>query len=173
VGLIVPRIGAALDMSARAAVFTGPHIHEQRKPDALGGIYCPAASARHCWGFKSFLPILLYGQRPAYQGSRHTVLSSNETVDRGTINHPVPKPVGWMLWLLALASLPDEVVLDPFCGSGTTGVASLRTGRRFIGIEKCAQYASLARERMAAEESGSTLRARRAGQLALLGKETA
>jgi DNA modification methylase len=63
---------------------------------------------------------------------------------------------------------PDSTVLDPFCGSGTTGVAAIRLGRKFIGIEKNHDYAQIARDRLAAEEEGSTLQARRAGQLSLL-----
>jgi hypothetical protein len=59
VGEIVPRINAALDMATRALVWTGPHIHEQRKPDAIGGVFCPAGTGRHVWGFKQFLPALL------------------------------------------------------------------------------------------------------------------
>jgi site-specific DNA-methyltransferase (adenine-specific) len=69
-----------------------------------------------------------------------------------------------MLSLLADFTDPGEVILDPFCGSGTTGVAALRLGRRFIGIEKDSKYAALARDRIAAEEQGSTLQAKRAGQ---------
>jgi len=83
--------------------------------------------------------------------------------------HPTQKPVGVMQWALELATDPDDVVLDPFCGSGTTGVACLRLGRRFIGIEKAPHYAAVARERLQAESQGLTLRDARAGQLSLLG----
>ena len=44
---------------------------------------------------------------------------------------------------------PSEIVLDPFCGSGTTGVACIKTGRRFIGIEIDDKYAEIARRRIA------------------------
>ena len=43
---------------------------------------------------------------------------------------------------------PGEVVLDPFCGSGTTGLACIRTGRRFIGVERNERYAQISRERI-------------------------
>lgn len=149
VGNIVPRLNAALDCAGRSAVFTGQHIHEQRKPDAIGGIYCPAASGRHCWGFKSILPILFYGVAPAlHLGSRATAISSTETVDRKAIAHPVPKPIGWMRWLVNLASLPNETILDPFMGSGTTGVACVKEGRRFIGIEIDEGYFEIACKRI-------------------------
>ncbi len=83
--------------------------------------------------------------------------------------HPTQKPLPLMLELVELFTDPDDLILDPFCGSGTTGVACLRLGRRFIGIEKDPKYAALARERLEAEAEGSTLQARRAGQVALFG----
>ena len=86
--------------------------------------------------------------------------------------HPTQKPVGVMQWVLELATKPGDLVLDPFCGSGTTGVACLRLGRRFIGIEKEATYAAVARERLEAESKGLTLRDARAGQLPMFGGES-
>lgn len=90
-------------------------------------------------------------------------------VEREERWHSTPKPLPLMLELVELFTDPDEIVLDPFAGSGTTGVACLRLGRRFIGIEKDAKYAAVARERLAAEAQGLTLRDARAGQLSLLG----
>lgn len=146
---IVPAINLALSLCSRGAVFTGPHIHEQKKPDAIGGIFCPAASARHCWGFKSFLPVLLYGKAPdLHKGSKATAITSTETVDRKTIGHPVPKPLGWMKWITDLTTRQGEVVLDPFMGSGTTGVAAIEMGRKFIGIEREQRYFDIACERI-------------------------
>jgi site-specific DNA-methyltransferase (adenine-specific) len=78
--------------------------------------------------------------------------------------HPTVKPYELMAELIGLFTDPDDVILDPFCGSGTTGVAAVRLGRRFIGIEKEPKWAELSRERIAAECSGSTLQAARAGQ---------
>lgn len=82
--------------------------------------------------------------------------------------HTTQKPLPLMVELVELFTDPDEVVADPFCGSGTTGVACLRLGRRFIGIEKSEKYAALARERLEAESKGLTLKDARAGQLPLL-----
>jgi len=88
-----------------------------------------------------------------------------ERVER--YGHPTPKPIGLMLELVSDFTDPDEIILDPFAGSGTTGVAALRLGRRFIGIEKDEKYFRLACDRLRAEEQGSTLQAARAGQEAL------
>lgn len=84
--------------------------------------------------------------------------------------HPNEKPVSVMEKLVLLMSEPGEVVVDMFCGSGSTGVAAIRAGRRFIGIEREEQWAMLARERLTAEEQGSTLQAARAGQVPMFGR---
>ena len=83
--------------------------------------------------------------------------------------HPTPKPVDLMVDLINAFTDPDELVVDPFCGSGTTGVACMRLNRRFIGIEKEAEYADLTRRRLEAEQHGSDLRRADAGQMPLFG----
>lgn len=83
--------------------------------------------------------------------------------------HETQKPLSLMLELVELFTDPDDVVLDPFAGSGTTGVACLRLGRRFIGVERDAKYAAVARERLEAEVQGLSLRDARAGQQSLFG----
>ena len=83
--------------------------------------------------------------------------------------HETPKPVDLMLALVSDFTDPGDIILDPFCGSGTTGVACLRLGRRFIGIERDPRHAATSRERLAAEVAGSTLQASRAGQGVLFG----
>ena len=63
--------------------------------------------------------------------------------------HPTQKPVGLMAWCMDRAKVPDGgVVLDPYMGSGTTGVAAIETGRRFIGIEFVREYFDRACERI-------------------------
>ena len=54
--------------------------------------------------------------------------------------------------MILAASRPDDLVLDPICGSGTTGAVARRLRRRFIGIERDAAYAAAAKERLAAAE---------------------
>lgn len=68
----------------------------------------------------------------------------------GTRFHPTQKPISVMLWSLGFLSA-CETVLDPFTGSGTTGVACIRTGRKFIGIEISKDYCDIAVKRMEAE----------------------
>jgi modification methylase len=64
--------------------------------------------------------------------------------------HPTQKPEALLARVILASSRPDDLVLDPFCGSGTTGAVARRLGRRFIGIERERAYAAAARARIAA-----------------------
>jgi len=67
-------------------------------------------------------------------------------------HHPTVKPVALMSWLIKLIAPPGATVLDPFMGSGTTGLACMKTGRTFIGIEREAEYAEIAKARISVKE---------------------
>lgn len=62
--------------------------------------------------------------------------------------HPTVKPVALMRWLIRLVTKPGDVVLDPFGGSGTTGVAALAEGRRVILVERDPRFAEIIRARL-------------------------
>jgi len=64
--------------------------------------------------------------------------------------HPTQKPLALMKRIVEASSKPGAWVLDPFCGSGTTGVAALETGRRFVGIDCDEASLELARRRLGA-----------------------
>jgi modification methylase len=64
--------------------------------------------------------------------------------------HPTQKPEALLARVILASSRPDDLVLDPFCGTGTTGAVAKRLGRRFIGIERERAYAAAAQARMAA-----------------------
>jgi site-specific DNA-methyltransferase (adenine-specific) len=64
--------------------------------------------------------------------------------------HPTQKPLALIERCLRASTNPGDVVLDPFSGSGSTGVAALTLGRRFIGCELESRYATLARKRLQA-----------------------
>ena len=63
-------------------------------------------------------------------------------------DHPSPKPLVYMHKLVERVTEPGEVILDPFMGAGTTGVAALRLGRRFVGIEIDPSYFDLSCRRI-------------------------
>jgi len=71
--------------------------------------------------------------------------------------HPTVKPLALMRYLVRLVTPPDGLVLDPFLGSGTTGVACQAEGFRFIGIEQDQHYCDIAAARMAAGNVESDL----------------
>lgn len=69
--------------------------------------------------------------------------------DRGEgNNHPTVKPVKLMEWLVKMVTPKNGKCLDPFMGSGSTGVAALNTGRKFIGIEMDSDYYQIAQKRI-------------------------
>ncbi|MFT3863992.1 MAG: site-specific DNA-methyltransferase [Solirubrobacterales bacterium] len=104
-------------------------------------LYCPKASRREREAGCEALPEVKLdifpqaGRRPRGNGTRNP--------------HPTLKPLELMRWLVRLACPPGGLVLDPFCGSGTTGAAAAIEGRRFCGIELEAPYMEIARARIA------------------------
>jgi site-specific DNA-methyltransferase (adenine-specific) len=75
--------------------------------------------------------------------------SSGERHYAGKNVHSTVKPVDLMRWLCRLVTPPGGLVLDPFAGSGSTGIAALAEGFRFIGIEISPEYATIAKRRIA------------------------
>lgn len=69
-------------------------------------------------------------------------------------NHPCCKPIKLLEWLVKLACPEGGMILDPFMGSGSTGVATLKNNREFIGIELEPQWLDVARQRCQAEDRG-------------------
>jgi len=75
----------------------------------------------------------------------------SEGTDRTSTNHhPTVKPVTLMRWLCRLVTPAGGLVLDPFTGSGSTGVAAILEGFRFLGIEREAEYVAIAEARIRA-----------------------
>lgn len=67
----------------------------------------------------------------------------------GRNTHPTVKSIALMRWLCRLITPPGGTILDPFCGSGTTGCAAMLEGFDFLGVEQDAGYADIARARIA------------------------
>lgn len=76
--------------------------------------------------------------------------------ERGEHYHPTQKPIALMEWCLQKAKLPG-IVCDPYMGSGPTGVAAIRLGRKFVGIEIDRTYFDIACERIDKEASQGKL----------------
>jgi site-specific DNA-methyltransferase (adenine-specific)/modification methylase len=63
-------------------------------------------------------------------------------------DHPTQKPIGIMKWCLSHLPENTQTIIDPFMGSGTTGVACMDMGKTFIGIEKEQKYFDIACQRI-------------------------
>ena len=95
---------------------------------------------------------------PSMDGKRFMYCAKASKSDRGAGNtHPTVKPTDLMAYLCRLITPHGGVVLDPFMGSGTTGVACLQLGRRFIGIERDPAYFDVACKRIRQEYSQGQL----------------
>ncbi|MCJ8277770.1 MAG: site-specific DNA-methyltransferase [Bdellovibrionales bacterium] len=97
--------------------------------------------------FKKFNPDV---KKPFHYCPKPTV---NE---KGAFNsHPTVKPLGLMRYLIKMITPPDGIVLDPFMGSGTTGVATLFEGFYFLGIEKEEKYFQICQRRLCGVQNRS------------------
>ena len=96
-------------------------------------------------GFSSWEPHLTWGfpYKPM-----HDHFSTGCGFDEN--GHPCPKPLDYAQWLVSRSADIGDTILDPFMGSGTTGVACVKLGRKFIGIEIEPKYFDIACRRIEA-----------------------
>ncbi len=162
--IIVPAIRVAVSMARSAVITPGTaSMFLYDEPRAVGWIYYPSGANMGPWGFVCGQPIFYYGKDPylAKQlGCRPNCFVSVEPAEAN--GHPCPKPIRQMEWLVNRGSLESETVLDPFMGSGTTGVACARLGRRFVGIEIHEPYFDIACRRIEQAQRQFDLFVRRA-----------
>ena len=125
--------------------------------DAEGGtsrfFYCPKASRDERERGCEDLPRKTAGDATDRQDGSAGLNSPRAGASRthGARNvHPTVKPVALMRWLVRLVTPPGGLVLDPFAGSGTTGIACVQEQMRFLGIEREAEYVPIAAARIGA-----------------------
>jgi len=96
-------------------------------------------------GFNNWLAAVVAGEKP----DKPIGPNFFEFAVRGHMpNHPSPKPIEYMLKLVERLTNIGDTILDPFMGSGTTGVACVKTGRNFIGCEIDPKYFEIADKRI-------------------------
>lgn len=150
-GVSVPAVTTALSIVKRGAVTPGNrNLWLYPKPTDIGSFNLPYSVALSFWGVQALNMILYYGKDPYPQKMKHTCLVTQETPPKD-LGHPCPKPFGAWCWLLERVSLPGEIVLDPFMGSGTTLLAAKTLGRKAVGIEIEEKYCEIAARRMSQE----------------------
>ena len=118
--------------------------------------YCAKANKKEREAGLDALETKLFGQSGGAQAAlgREEGEYDKDSVGLNTIkkrknNHPTVKPVDLMRYLCRLITPPEGIVLDPFMGSGTTGIAACLEGFNFVGIELNEDYLEIARHRIA------------------------
>ena len=148
--VVIPAIHECLRIARVVVVTPGNRcMHMYPKPTDVGCFWTPASSTHGRWGFTTFQPILYYGKD--WRAGRGALPSGKQVTERAEKNgHPCPKPLAAWTWLIDKAAPVGSTILDPFMGSGTTGVACMQTGRKFIGCEIDPGYFEIARKRIEA-----------------------
>lgn len=104
---------------------------------------------------------ILFGTKGfyAFPGNRPKDVLRFPRVPPIHLQHPNEKPLELMEALITTTTRPGDIVCDPFMGSGTTGVACARLGRKFIGLELDAQYFQISKERIGAVQANNAIMA--------------
>ena len=120
------------------------------KPDWVLAWINRAGAGRSPWGFSCWQPILVYGKDPFLAqclGARGDLIEDNS--GGGDYGHPCSKPISLMEKIIdRIDHNGTGIILDPFCGSGSTLVAAKQLGRNFIGIDISPEYCRIAQERL-------------------------
>jgi len=101
-------------------------------------------------GFQTWEPILVYGK--ASKCILRDSVDCPISVQVEASGHPCPKPVRLLSWVVESFTAPQDTILDPFLGSGTTLVSAKRAGRKAIGIEINSKYCDMAIARLSQTE---------------------
>ena len=148
---IIPwiRLNAQMSILPSCQIKQLPWIYLNHTPDWLICWYKGSPGHSSFVGFNDWEPLLVYGKRKGVQFHDYFYTKPSPFNKYG---HPCPKPVEWALWVVARISINHDTILDPFMGSGTTGVAAVRLGRKFIGIEIERKYFEVAKQRIVEEK---------------------
>jgi DNA modification methylase len=138
-------------------------ILEQKKPTVIWGGNYYELPPSPCWfvWFKKQTDFTFADAELAWTNSEKAVrvfeYSRGQLVAEGK-QHPTQKPVSLMIWAMDRMGIPSgATVIDPYMGGGSTGVACMKTGRNFIGIERNPHYFAIAQKRITAAQSQPTL----------------
>jgi hypothetical protein len=149
IGTITPSITESKTLSWLTPLLTRESIVDASYGMVSGG--SPVVNAKSCNPSLSITivnPVSLPGVGHVASGTRLLITGN----DGSPASHPTVKSTTLMSWLVKLACPEGGLVLDPFAGSGSTGVACLRTGRRFLGVESDRESCLTAARRLRAEE---------------------
>jgi site-specific DNA-methyltransferase (adenine-specific) len=97
---------------------------------------------------KPYFPTMSDAELAWTSFDKNTRIFKESRNPEGYKKHPTQKPVSLMKYCIENYTKPDDIILDPFLGSGTTAVACKSLGRRYIGIEISQEYCDIARKRV-------------------------
>lgn len=134
-------------ISEKVLVFTGiENLFLWERPDWLACWHKPFSVSHSPFGANNWEPIAVYGN-PGRNERQTDWFNGTFELLKG-VDHPCPKPLAAMLGAITISTKFGQTVLDPFMGSGTTGVACVKLGRKFIGIEIEEKYFDIACRRI-------------------------
>jgi site-specific DNA-methyltransferase (adenine-specific) len=145
---------------ARMVILCGPtQIHEYPASDWVSCITWDTTGSFGKYGYSQWTPVLLYGpDLPGFGNVNGLTKTDTYKITGGAgvgfqrdgsdKKHTCPKPLNIMRQTVQRYTATDDAILDPFMGSGTTGVAALQLGRKFIGIELDPGYFDIACKRI-------------------------
>ncbi len=116
-------------------------------------LYCPEGSVKSPIGYTKFMSCFVFkkGNPKIIRWNKDIFVDTPGKMiepDEGYIYHPTPKPKHFIKEILKMFSNENDLILDPFIGSGSTAVACLQLNRRFIGFEIEEKYYKIALERV-------------------------
>lgn len=138
-----------LVMSGVSNVTMYPH------PDWICAVAWNTTFSYGKYGFSQWTPVICYGNDTKKRSSGGIIQADVIRMDGTGFSrsadekkHPCPKPSSMMRMVMARLTLESDVVLDPFLGSGSTAVAAIEAGRKFVGIEQSPKYFKVAVKRI-------------------------
>lgn len=157
--LIAGFMPVSIAAAKRVVVTPGvSNLHSYPQPDWIGAWTWETTATYGKLGYNQWQPILFYGEEMKGFGNINGSLKSDRihfsggaakiAGDVDGAKHTCPKPYAFVKRLMNRFTWEGETVVDPFMGSGTTGVACVKLGRKFIGIEIDEGYFEIACERI-------------------------
>ena len=157
--LIAGFMPVSIASAKRVVVTPGvSNLHSYPQPDWIGAWTWETTATYGKLGYNQWQPILFYGEEMKGFGSINGTIKSDRihfsggaakiSHDTDGLAHTCPKPYAFVRRLINRFTWEGETVVDPFLGSGTTGVACVKLGRKFIGIEIDEGYFDIACERI-------------------------
>jgi site-specific DNA-methyltransferase (adenine-specific) len=146
---VVPVINKCLFICKRGILTPGNRCFSlYPQPDSFGCFYQPAAVGMQSWGNCDAQPIFYYGKSVMAGKNMGRPCSFTLTERPSCKSHPCSKPIKAWSKLVELHTESDHIILDPFAGSGTTGVAAKLLNRKCTLIEKEEKYCEIAARRL-------------------------